>query len=115
MGGFIITADSCSDFNEHFKEKYDARILSLHCFLNEKPFEGEGNDLKKFYNSMRNGVSASTSMVNVKDARTFFEGFLKAGLDVIHIACPPFISGTIESCRTAEAELRADYPENKVR
>jgi DegV family protein with EDD domain len=112
MSNFIITTDIGASLNKYFIKKFAPKVLDYTCILGGKAFIG--NDYQKFYDSMRNGANASTSMPNTNAARTFLEAPLKEGLDVIHICLSSALSGAFNNCCIAKEELQRIYPERKI-
>ncbi len=55
-----------------------------------------------------------TSQINVEELMKFFEPFLSAGLDIVHIEMSSGISGTFNSARIAREELKEKYPERHI-
>ncbi|GHU86230.1 hypothetical protein FACS1894198_5690 [Clostridia bacterium] len=112
MNNFVITADAGADLNKYFKKKFDTHSVRFPCFLNEKPFDS--TDHAKFYSSMRNGVAVSTSQVNPEEVYSFFNPFLKDGLDIVHISFSSGLSGSFNSYCTARDTLMERYPHRKM-
>lgn len=75
---------------------------------------GKSISFKEFYDRIDAGAMPVTSMVNVDEFLKFFESFLSAGLDVLHIEMSSGISGTYGCARIARDELLAKYPERKL-
>lgn len=65
----------------------------------------------EFYDSMRNGVEYTTSQVNVATAQAAFERLAKEGKPTLSISFSSGISGTYESCATAQRNVLAEYPD----
>lgn len=89
----------------------------LHFFLNGKEYQDDmGATLSSadFYQAMRDGAEVSTSQVNVDEFTHYFETFLSAGQDVIHLALSSGLSGSYNSARIAAEILQEKYPDRKL-
>ena len=75
---------------------------------------GQSVPFKEFYQMMRDGAMTKTSQVGVGEYEDFFEGFLKEGLDILHVALSSGISGTFNSAVLAAQDLRERYPDRKI-
>lgn len=64
-----------------------------------------------FYESMRRGVTYTTSMVNQETAREAFEALAKEGTPTLSVSFSSGISGTYESCANAARAVRQEYPD----
>ena len=56
----------------------------------------------------------TTSQVSPARAEEFFETYLKKDLDIIHVCLSSQISGTYNSCKIAQDNLKEKYPERKI-
>jgi len=74
---------------------------------------GKSISFKEFYDRIDAGAMPVTSMINVDEFTKFFEPFLSAGTDVLHLEMSSAISGTYNCARMAREELLAKYPERK--
>ena len=88
MSDFILSCCSTSDLDEkHYKDR-DIRYVCFHYFLGDKEYPddfGKSVPFKEFYARMAEGVMTRTSQVNEEEYTEYFESFLKAGKDVLHV------------------------------
>ena len=63
---------------------------------------------------MQEGASTRTSQINVEEFREYFEPFLKAGKDILHVTLSSGISGVFNSAKLAADELMEQYPDRKI-
>jgi DegV family protein with EDD domain len=117
MGEYVLSCCSTADLSkEHFK----ARNISYACFhyeLDGKPYLddlGESMPFDRFYQAMTDGADTKTSQLNEDEYTSYFEPFLAAGKDVLHLTLSSGISGTINSARIAQEGLQEKYPERKI-
>ncbi|MDR0435066.1 MAG: DegV family protein [Gracilibacteraceae bacterium] len=75
---------------------------------------GQTMSFPDFYARIAAGSTAMTSQVGTAQFIGFFEPFLSAGQDIIHISLSSGISGTYGSACLARDELREKYPERKI-
>ena len=117
MCKYILSCCSTIDLSKEYIEKRDIHIISFHYSLGDKEYMddlGQTIPLKEFYQRMAEGEMTKTSQVNVEDYIEYFEEFLKDGKDILHLTLSSGISGTINSCRIAKADLEDRYPERKI-
>jgi DegV family protein with EDD domain len=75
---------------------------------------GKSISFKEFYDRISAGAMPVTSQINVEEFMKFFEQFLSAGLDILHVEMSSSISGTFNSARIAREELKEKYPERNI-
>ncbi len=117
MKKYILSCCSTADLSaNHFAE----RGISYACFHYELAGKEYMDDLGKsmsfeaFYRAMTEGADTKTSQINVNEFIEYFEPFLRAGKDVLHLCLSSGISGVINSAMTAKEQLAEMYTENTV-
>lgn len=117
MSSFILSCCSTADLSaEHFQSR-DIRYICFHFTMDGVNYNddlGQSIPFDQFYRAMENGADTRTSQVNADEYEAYFESFLKAGQDVLHLCLSSGISGSINSARIAARELQAKYPERKL-
>lgn len=117
MGKFIISCCSTADLREeHFKER-DISYICFHFQLNGNDYMddlGKSIPFEKFYQEMQNGAETKTSQINVEEFEQYFEPFLKAGYDILHVTLSSGITGVVNSANLARDLLSEHYPERKI-
>ena len=117
MENYIISCSSTADLT---REHLAARGIEFICFHYELDGKSYYDDigltmpLPAFYEAMEKGAMTRTSQPNTEEYRVFFEGFLKAGKDVLHLALSSGISGAYNAATAAAKELREVYPDRKL-
>ena len=117
MSDFILSCCSTADLT---KEHFEARNIPYICFKFELDGVWYPDDLgvsmsfDDFYKAMENGASTKTSQVNAAEYEEYFEGFLKAGKDVLHVCLSSGISGSYNSACIAKSILEERYPDRKL-
>lgn len=118
MKDYIIISDSTCDLTDEITKEHNVPIIPLTVIMdkNEFPysFDQKNINLKDFYQSMREGLVATTAQVNVLDAEKFFRQYLDKGLDVLYICFSSGLSGSFNSARLASENLKSEYPNNEV-
>lgn len=117
MKKYILSCCSTADLSaDHFAK----RGISYACFHYELDGREYLDDLGKsmsfesFYQAMADGADTKTSQINVEEFIEYFEPFLRAGKDVLHLCLSSGISGVINSAMAAKEQLAEKYPENTV-
>lgn len=117
MNPFVLSCCSTVDLShQHFQQR-DIQYICFHFTLDGKSYPddlGQSIPFEDFYRAMANGADTRTSQVNTGEYLTYFESFLKAGQDVLHVSLSSGISGSFNSACVAAQELRAKYPERKL-
>ena len=68
----------------------------------------------KFYAAMAAGADTKTSQVNAEEFEEYFEPFLKAGKDILHVTLSSGLSGVINSAMIAKESLEERYPDRRI-
>lgn len=117
MSDFILSCCSTADLT---KEHFEARDIKYLCFSYELDGVrytddlGETMSLEDFYKAMENGAGTKTSQPNVAEYEEYFEPFLQAGKDVLHLTLSSGISGAHNSACVAGNMLAEKYPDRKI-
>lgn len=117
MPGYVLSCCSTADLSKEHLLKRDIHYICFHFLLNDKAYEddlGQSISFEAFYEAMRKGASTKTSQVNETEFEAYFEGFLKQGLDLIHVSLSSGLSGAYQSAVMAAKKLLAEYPERKI-
>lgn len=117
MKDYILSCCSTADLpSEHFVK----RGISYACFhytLNGQEYLddlGKSMSFEYFYRAMAEGADTKTSQINAAEFTEYFEPFLKAGKDVLHLCLSSGISGVVNSAMTAKNSLEGKYPDRKI-
>lgn len=117
MNSFVLSCCSTADLSrQHFQQR-NIEYICFHFTLDGKSYPddlGQSIPFDEFYRAMANGADTRTSQVNTNEYLAYFEPFLKAGKDVLHVTLSSGISGSINSACAAAQELRSKYPERKL-
>lgn len=117
MNQYVLSCCSTADLTEeHFKER-DISYICFHFELDGKAYSddlGKSIPFEDFYRAMSEGADTKTSQINADEFERYFEPFLQAGKDILHVCLSSGISGVINSAMLAKQELEERYPERKI-
>ncbi len=117
MEDYIISCCSTADLSEEHFNSRGIRYICFHYELDGKSYPddlGKSIPFEEFYRKMSEGAETKTSQVNGDEFIEFFEPFLQAGKDILHVTLSSGISGVYNSARLAAQELMEKYPERKI-
>lgn len=117
MESFVLTCCSTADKPQSFFDERNIHYVSFHFTMDGKEYPddlGKSMSFSDFYARMDKGASPITSQVNAKEFTAFWEPFLQAGQDVLHVTLSSGISGVSNSANIAKTELSEKYPERKI-
>jgi DegV family protein with EDD domain len=118
MSEYVLTCSSTYDLNNEFARKNNITVLPYQYFIDgNEYYDDKTSDsltIHDFYEKMRHGGVATTSMVNTERYTGFFTPFLEAGKDVIHIEFSAGLSGSYNNALMTAEQLRKKYPGRKI-
>ena len=117
MSQYVLSCCSVVDLSPEFLKERSIEMVPFHFNLNgEEHIDDMGVTLSSadFYQAMVDGAEVSTSQVNMDEYTAYFEQFLSAGKDVLHVTLSSGLSGSYNSARIAAEDLREKYPERKL-
>lgn len=116
MSNYVITTESTCDLWKFLKDEPDVAFIPLSYTMDGvEIYDNDPNvSSEDFYNAMRSGKTANTTLVNFERFCNFFESFLKEGKDVLHLSFTSGLSGTCANAFLAAEELSKVYPNNRV-
>ena len=115
MENYRITIDSNSDLPSFLAEKYQTVIIPQYYAFGDEVYGDEKNMTPaEFYQKMREGALPSSMANNPAVIRERFEGILKEGFDILHIAFSSALSGSYNNVCVAAQELMEEYPDRKI-
>ena len=114
---YVLSCCSTADLTREHFENRSIHYICFHYMLDDKDMLddlGQSMPFDEFYQAMRDGADTRTSQVNAEEFRSYFEGFLKEGKDILHVSLSSGISGVVNAARVAAEELIKIYPERKI-
>ena len=116
MSSYQIITDSGCDLPAEMLAKMDLTMVSLSLlYKGQTRPDSVSGDIKKFYDGLRAGETASTSAVNPDQWAAVMEKALSAGKDVLALCFSSGLSTTYQSAVIAADDLKEKYPERKIR
>ena len=114
---FILSCCSTADLPLSYFEERDIHFTCFHFQMGGKEYLddlGQSIPFDEFYRRIADGAQPTTSQINVQQYVEYFEPFLKAGREVLHIAFSSGLSGSANSARIAQETLAEKYPDAKL-
>lgn len=114
MREYVILTDSGADLPVDVAARYEIGVIDLMLQIGDESRQNGEVDPKEFYALLREKKTVTTSAVNMERFKDFFEGYLKAGKDVLYLGFSSGLSATYIAGRNAAEELSEAYPERKI-
>lgn len=116
MASYVFMTDSNSDMPYTYRDEHQIPIVYMPYTIEGEEFFadlGEGGSSVEFFNKLRQGASAITSLLPVGAYLEYFEPILSEGNDLLFLAFSSQLSNTIQNIYTAREELLEKYPDRK--
>ena len=117
MNSFTIVADTSCDLPPEYLKEHDIKMLPI-------PFSLDGTDYKtgdwqkisdkEFYNALRNGGVAKTTLINPDVYLESYTGYATQGKDALYIVLSSGLSGTYQSSMLAFNQVKETYPDCNI-
>ena len=117
MNQFTIVADTSCDLPLEYLKEHNIEMLPI-------PFTLDGEDHKTgdwqkisdkgFYNALRNGGMAKTTLINPESYLESFTNHAKQGKDALYIVLSSGLSGTFQSAMLALDQVKEVYPDCNI-
>ncbi len=117
MSNYVISCCTPADLDRAHLLERDINFIYFHYELGGRQYDDdiwESMTAEEFYKAMADGADTRTSQVNVGEFVDYFENFLKAGKDVLHVTLSSGISGVWNSAVVAQDMLKNRYPDRKI-
>lgn len=114
---FVITTESNSEIPYQWEDETGVSVLRMPYTVDGTEYYydlGRETDIPAFYEKMRKGATVVTAQRNPNEIVEYFEPYLQAGKDILHIAFSSALSGTFNCEVIAAEELREKYPERRI-
>lgn len=115
---FEIVTDTCADVTDELNEKYGIHTIPLVYVVNGEEklsyVKGEENDVKKYFDMMREKVTMTTSCSPREECEKVFEEVLSAGKDLLHIGFSSALSVNYNMTAGILEEMKQKYPDRKI-
>jgi DegV family protein with EDD domain len=118
MNKYVIFTDSTSDLPQNIVEDMDIKVIPMAFEIAGKSYmdypDDRELDTHEFYEMLRNGETAVTSLINTMTFIEWFEPFIKEGKDIMYIGFSAAMSGTYNASLMAAEMLMERYKDSKV-
>ena len=117
MASYVISTDTSCDFPLDYVQRHQIPLVSLYYSIDGKDGVNgcpKSEELKTFYQKMREGSETKTQQASVEDTEKLFRQILETGSDVLHIAFSSGLSGTANAARLAAETLKEEFPDRKI-
>lgn len=115
---YEIVTDSSANLTDEMIDEYGVHVLSLVYRIGGDEFysyvKGRKTNHKHFYDRLRSGETADTSLISMTHCREVFESILKQGKDLLYIGFSSALSGTYNAAAMVARDLKEAYPERKI-
>ncbi len=117
MATYQIITDSCCDFTKQQYETNNVLCVPLSVLYNGEVHDNfsDPQSVKAFYDTLRTGVTATTSAANPDGWAKVMEPVLQEGMDLLVMTFTSGLSTTHQSAVIAAQELGEKYPDRKIR
>ncbi len=119
MAKYLIYTDSTADLTDELVAKADVKVIPMEFTICDKSYfnyaDGRELGFHEFYDMVREGNAAVTSLINVDRYNGIFEPELEAGNDILYIGFSSGLSGSYNCACTAIEELKEKYPERNIK
>lgn len=114
---YQIITDSCCDFTEAMLNKLQVQAVPLRVVYNGESHRNFSDEaaVKKFYEELRSGVTATTAAANPEDWMAYMRPVLAEGRDLLVMTFSSSLSATYQSAVIAAQELAEQFPERNIR
>ncbi|MGB8450962.1 MAG: DegV family protein [Anaerocolumna sp.] len=118
MKNYVIVTESTADISQDMVNELGIKVMPMAFELNGRSYmhcsDTREMDIHEFYQHLRKGEKAVTSLINTEAFLEFFEAILKEGSDILYIAFSSGLSGTYNSSQLAREELLEQYKDSKI-
>ena len=118
MDNYNIFVDLASDIDLDVIEKYNIKFIPMNYSINDKEYVSDSflkeDDMKHFYNEMRDGKITKTSQITPFKYVEFLEEYAKEGKSILYLTLSSGLSNTYNSALLAKQELEEMNPDFKM-
>ena len=117
MSKYRIMTEATVDLPQSIVEEYGIVVIAMDCRMDDKIYmvdpTGKELDPVYFYERMRQGSVATTSLINAFTFMEYFEEQFKAGYDVIYFAVTSALTSRVAANHAME-DLQEKYPDRRL-
>lgn len=113
MSNYLIMADSGCDICPELLAEWGVKQIQMSFMFENAQFDDK-NNIKGFYDCMRQGGIAKTAAINPDTFYNEFKSVLTDGLDILYLAFSSGLSTTCNSAKIAAEELAEEFPDRRI-
>lgn len=109
---YQLITDSCCDLPLEWIDIYDLDIVNFTINISGEELiddMGQSFDKENFFKRLKNGETASTSLVNVHQYIEKFKEYIDQGIPVVYLALSSALSGSYNNALQAKKMLEDEY------
>ena len=114
MDNYNIFVDLAADIDLDVIEKYNIKLIPMNYSIDDKEYVSDSflkeDDMKHFYNEMRDGKITKTSQITPFKYVEFLEEYAKEGKSILYLTLSSGLSNTYNSALLAKQELEEMNP-----
>ena len=118
MKKYVIITDSTSDLPHDIVEEMDIKVIPMTFEIARNSYmnypDNRELDPHDFYNMLRNGETAVTSLINSMTFIDWFEPIVKEGADILYVAFSSAMSGTYNASKAAAEMVMEKYRDSRI-
>ncbi len=115
MKNYVIVTDSTADLPDNIIEEYNLTVIPLsYSFENEADNHDKQLGIKEFYERIKNGERATTTLINSKTFENCFASLIEEGNDILYFGFSSALSGTYGSSQIAREEVLEKYKDARI-
>ena len=116
---FKVFTDTSSGLSKELREKYQIEYFRMGFLVNDKQYNSDLDypdfTREQMYEWVRDpNITIRTSLPSHEEFSEKVEKCLKAGFDILYVACPDALSGTRGAFEAMKEEWQEKYPERKI-
>ena len=112
---YVLITDSSADLPWGYYKEHNLPFIPLTVTLGDSNFPDNGGmPPGEFFDRLRKGEVASTSMISMTSFTEVFEPYLKEGKDILYLGLSSGLSGSYDNACQARDELLESYPGREV-
>lgn len=114
MKDFVIITDSTSDLTAEMRQEFGIEYVQMNYVIDGVEYKAsldwESHSVREYYDLMRKGVRVFTTQIHRDTYYEAFSNAIKAGKDVVYIACSSALSASVNVARLVAQELMGEHP-----
>lgn len=118
MKKYVIITDSTSDLPHDIAEEMDIKVIPMTFEVAGKSYinypDSRELDPHDFYDMLRSGETAVTSLINSMTFIDWFEPIAKEGADILYIGFSAAMSGTYNASLAAAEMVMEKYADSRI-